>query len=777
MLKNYIRIALRNFFRQWSFSLLNIAGLAIGMATSILIFIWVIDEVSYDRFHDNLEELYRVYEKQEYADQDPLLVYNTPGPLAPALRENFPELKNVSRFTPIWRQMVFRRGDRLHHESNGYFADPSVFEMFYFEFISGDGTNALDGPDQIILTREMAGKYFGDNDPLGETITINNDYQFMVSAVVDRPSNTHFNFDFIVSFETNIERFWGLEVTWTSNSFFTYVQIVKGVDYRETEEKIRDFIKDHQEQTSLFLEPLSKSHLYNIWGTGAMQNVRIFSVVAFIVLLIACINFMNLSTARSSRRAREVGLRKVVGGNRYQIAFQFFGESVMYALIALAIALVLVELTISGFSNLAGKELSLNLLSLKTLAGLLLIALLTGIFSGSYPALFLSSFRPAAVLKGQYMAGSAGLRRALVVFQFALSVVLIISTLIINNQMDYVQNKNLGFQKENIVTLFTTAITEVNRGTLVQELASVPGVELVSASNSLPSQIGNSTYGISWEGKDPDQRVLFNFLQTDFGFIECFGIEIVDGRNFSREYASDSTAYIINEKAAHFIGGEEIIGKKFNMWGVDGVIIGVVKDFHFQNLKHQINPLVIRLSPSDSPLLHLRLHAGSVLPAMEDIKRKWSRICPDDPLNYRFFDQQFDRMYRAELRMSSILTWFSVLAIFISCLGLFGLASYMAEQKTREIGIRKVFGAGVLQIIGLMVIEFSRWVIIAIFAGIPVAWYFTERWLDNFAFNAGQDVFFYIAAALTALGIAILTVSWQALRAALSNPADSLRCE
>ena len=757
--------------------MLNIAGLAIGMATSILIFIWVIDEVSYDRFHDNLEELYRVYEKQEYAGQDPLLVYNTPGPLAPALRENFPEFKNVSRFTPVWRQLVFKRDDRLHHESNGYFADPSAFEMFSFDFISGYGINLLDGPDRIILTKEMAGKYFGNNDAVGGTITINNDYEFTVSAVVDRPSNTHFNFDFIISFETNIERFWGFEGNWNSNSFFTYVQIDKGVDYRETEVKIKDFIKDHQEQTSLFLEPLSESYLHNIWGTGAMQNVRIFSVVAFIVLLIACINFMNLSTARSSRRTREVGLRKVVGGNRYQIAIQFFGESVLYALIALAIALVIVELTIPGFSNLAGKELSLNVLSLNTLAGLLLIALLTGVFSGSYPALFLSSFRPAAVLKGQHMAGSAGLRRALVVFQFALSVVLIISTFIINNQMDYVQNKNLGFQKENIVTLFTTAITEVNRGTLIQELTSVPGVELVSASNSLPSQIGNSTYGIDWEGKDPDERALFNFLHTDFGFIECFGMEIVDGRNFSREYASDSTAFIINEKAAHFIGGEEIIGKKFNMWGVDGVIIGVVKDFHFQNLKHQINPLVIRLSPSDSPLLHLRLHAGSVLPAMEDIKRKWSRICPDDPLNYRFFDQQFDRMYRAELRMSSILTWFSVLAIFISCLGLFGLASYMAEQKTREIGIRKVFGAGVLQIIGLMVIEFSRWVIIAIFAGIPVAWYFTERWLDNFAFNAGQDVFFYIAAALTALGIAILTVSWQALRAALSNPADSLRCE
>lgn len=777
MLRNYVLIAFRNFARQWSFSLLNIAGLAIGMATSIMILIWVVDELNYDRFHQNLDELYRVYEKQEYDGQDPLLVYNTPGPLAPALKENFPEIKNITRFTPVWRQLIFRTGFELHHESQGYFADPAAFEMFTFDFIAGSDGNALDAPDRIVLTKDMAEKYFGRTDVVGEVITINNEYEYTVSAVIDRPSNTHLAFDFIISFDTNIERYWGNPGNWNSNSFYTYIQIESVNDYRETEQKITGFMEDHQEQTTLHLEPLSDSYLHNIWGKGAIHNVRIFSVVALIVLLIACINFMNLSTARSARRSREVGLRKVMGGNRNQIAGQFFGESVLFALVALTVALVMVEIMLPSFSNLAGKELSLNILSWKTLGGLLIISLITGLIAGSYPAVFLSSFGPVAVLKGQHKSGSKGFRRALVVSQFALSVALIISTMVIKDQMSYVRNKHLGFEKENIVTLFTTSMTGNNKNTLIQELRSMPEVELVTASSNLPSQIGNSTYGINWEGKNPDDRVLFNFLHTDYDFIECFGMDMAQGRSFSREFATDSSAYIINEAAARFIGADDIIGKSFNMWGNDGLIIGVVNDFHFHDLKSSISPLVIRLSPQDSPLLHLRLGPGQVLQTMKDVESVWSRVCPDEPLNYQFFDQQFDRMYRAEQRMGTLFLWFSVLAVAISCLGLFGLASYMAEQKTREIGIRKVFGAGIFRVILIMIKEFTRWVMIAILLGVPVAWYFTDRWLDNFVFKAGQDFMLYLAASIAALIIAILTVSWQALRAALSNPASSLRYE
>ena len=777
MLRNYIKIALRNFFRYWSFSLLNITGLAIGMATSILILIWVADELGYDRFHENLEEIYRVYEKQEYAGQDPLLVYNTPGPLAPALKENFPEFKNVSRFTPVWRQLVFRTNNDLHHESNGYFADPSAFDMFSFDIIDGTDHNLLKSPDQIILTRKMAEKYFSRSDAAGLSITINNEYEFTVSAVVENPSKTHLNFDFIISFETNLERFWGISGNWNSNSFFTYVQLGSNHDYRETEANIRDLMVEHQEQTTLYLEPLSKSYLYNIWGSGAIQNVRIFSVVALIVLLIACINFMNLSTARSARRAREVGMRKVVGASRYQIARQFFGESVLFAFIALLISLVLVELSLPAFGNLAGKELSFNILSLETIGGLLIIALITGILSGTYPAVFLSSFKSVSVLKGQFRPGSQGFRRALVVVQFSLSVALIVSTLIIKNQMSFIQNKNLGYQKNNIVTIFTTSVTGSNRSLLIQEMNAIPGIETISASSNLPSQIGNSTYGIDWEGKDPDERVLFNFLHTDFDFIECFGIEMQSGRSFSRDLASDSAAYILNETAAQFIGSEEIIGTLFNMWGVEGTVIGVAKDFHFNNLRHKISPLVIRISPPDSPLIHLRLSPGSVISTMDEIRAVWDRVCPDDPLNYQFFDQQFDRMYRAEQRTSIIFRWFSVLAVVISCLGLFGLASFMAEQKTREIGVRKVFGAGVFRIIMLMIKEFTRWVLIAILIGMPAAWYFMDNWLNNFAYRADQDILVYVLSGLLVIGIAILTVSWQALKAALSNPAYSLRSE
>ena len=778
MLRNYIKIAVRNFVRQWGFSLLNISGLAVGMASSILIFLWVLDEVNIDRFHEKLPGLYRVYEKQEYAGQDPMFVYNTPGPLAPALQEDYPEFINVARFTPVWQQLVFSKDDKLFHESNGYFADPQTFGMFTFDFISGNASEVLEGPDEMIITTGMAEKYFGGEDAVGQTVTVNNDYEYTITGVMQKPSGTHFDFDFIIRFETNINRFWGPNGSnWNSNSFYTYAEIDPDTEYRKTEANIKDYLKEHQEQTTLYLEPLSRSYLYNIWGTGAIHNIRIFTAVAFIVLLIACINFMNLSTARSVRRSKEVGLRKVAGGKRSQIASQFLGESVLFSIIALLISLVLVEVLMHWFNELAGKELSVNIFSLPMIGGFLFIAVFTGFVSGSYPAVFLSSFKPVNVLKGRQKTGSKGFRRALVVFQFALSVALIISTLVIKNQMDYIHNKHLGFQKENIVTLLTSDNTRENRDLLMEELKTVSGVELVTASNDLPSRIGNSTYGIDWEGKDPDERVLFNFLHADFDFIETFGMKMMSGRAFSREFASDSSGYIINEEAATFIGGDDIIGKPFNMWGREGKIIGIVENFHFQNLRQKINPLVIRLSPPDAANIHIRLNPAQVLVTMEGIERTWSSICRDEPVNYQFFDQQFDRMYRTEQRMSRIFSWFSVLAVLISCLGLFGLASYMAEQKTREIGVRKVFGAGITQVLVLMVKEFTRWVIIAIFIGMPVAWYFMDRWLDNFVFRGGQGIHSYILAALAAIGIAIITVSYQAVRAALSNPADSLRHE
>ena len=778
MLINYFRIAARNFLRQWTFSFLNIAGLAVGITTSILIFLWVADEWNFDKFHESLPELYRVYEKQQYVGQDPLLVYNTPGPLAPALSENFPEFKRTARFSPVWRPLIMKNDDQVYHESDGYFADPEALEMFSFEFVSGNSGNLLDDPDNIIITRNLAEKYFGSENPVGRSITINNDFAYNVSAVVEKPVNSHFDFDFIISFETNVHRFWGPNGShWGSNSFYTYVQIDSGTDYIATEAKIKDFIKDHQEQTTLHLEPLSDSYLYNIWGTGAIHNVRIFAAVAFIVLLIACINFMNLSTARSTRRAREVGLRKVIGGTRTQIAAQFLGESLLYAVIALILALVMAELLMPGFNRLAGKDLSLHNLTFSLMAGMVMITIFTGIVSGSYPAVFLSSFKPVEVLKGKQKTGSKSFRRTLVVFQFALSVALIISTLVIKKQMNYVQDMDPGFQKEHIVSLYISASSRDKRELLKQEFSLLPGVLNVTSSNNSPVQIGNSTYGINWEGKDPEERVLFNFLHADYDFTETFGMELAAGRSFSRELASDSAAYIINEEAARFIGGDDIIGKPFNMWGNDGMIIGVVKDFHFHNLKHRITPLVIRNSPEDASIIHLRLNSDSVIPAMEEIKHSWGQICKDDPVNYQFLDQQFDSMYRAEQRMSKLFIWFSALAVIVSCLGLFGLASYMAEQKTREIGVRKVFGAGIWQILLLMVNEFTRWVVIAILIGSPVAWFLMNRWLENFVYRADQGIIIFLFTALITFAIAIFTVSFQAARAALSNPSDSLRYE
>ncbi|MDX9848051.1 MAG: ABC transporter permease [Tenuifilaceae bacterium] len=779
MIKNYLIIAFRSLKRNLGFSLINIIGLATGMAAAILILFWVTDEVNYDRFHENITEIYRVYEHQTYSGTDDLLVYNTPGPLGPELKAKFANIKRVTRFTPVWRRIEISRDDDKWYDSDGYFADQEALAIFSFPFIYGFPDNALTQPNSIILNQEEAKKYFGDENPIGKSLSFNKIHDYTVTGVVERPKNTHLKFSFIIPFEVNIDKLWpGMNINWNNNSFFTYVQIDGNQDYKEVEAQIRTVVADNaQGNVALHLEPLTRSYLYNIWGTGSITNVRIFSAIALLVLLIACINFMNLTTARSSQRAKEVGLRKVSGSNRSQLIGQFLGESILLTVMALLVAIGLVALFLPGFNDLSGKEISFSSISAYMIGSILLVTFITGLVSGSYPAFFLSSFRPIKVLKGEFSKGSKRFRTVLVVFQFTLSVALIVSTMLVSKQLNYMINKNLGFQKDNIVMVNFSEGGREKFDLVKDELNKLPGVESVTCSNAMPNQIGSSTSGVSWEGANPEENALFSTIIVHYDFIEVFGMKLAEGRSWDKQFASDSMAMIVNEEAVRVMGFDNAVGQVVSAWGYNFEIIGVVSNFNFQSLKSKVEPLLMFMTVPWQNTVSIRLKPNSIANTMKDVESVWSEVYPDDMFSYRFFDQEFDKMYRAEMRMVKLFSYFSFLAILISCLGLFGLATFMAEQRYREIGIRKTMGASALTIVGLMVWEFVKWVLVANLAGWLLAFYAMEYWLSNYAYRIDINPSFFLIAGLLSVLIAVITVSYQAFKASRANPIEALKYE
>lgn len=780
MFKNNLLITVRSFRKNVSFSLINIIGLATGMAATILILFWVADEMNFDKFHENYKEIYRVYEIQKYSETDNLLVYNTPALLGDKLRTQYPEFKRVVNFTPLWQQVIFKIDGQSTFDSDGYMADNESFKMFTLDFIKGSPENALSNPNTIVLSDKLAKSLFGDSDPMGKAVTINNNFTYTVTAVIKKQKNTHLNFSFIIPYEESAKRYWGENnfKNWQNNSFFLYVQLDKSTDYKLVETKIAKVVSDNgQDNVTLKLEPLSHSYLYGLYGTGAIHNVKLFSIIAVLVLLIACINFMNLSTARSAKRAKEVGLRKVVGSNRSLLIRQFLGESLLITFLSLIISLILVEVSLPWFNQLSGKELSLLSLNPLMIGIIVLVGLITGIIAGCYPALFLSSFKPALIIKGNLSAGSKTFRKVLVVTQFTLSIALIIGTGVVNKQLNYMVNKDLGFKKDNIVYIEMNSKAKEKYQVLKTELKKLQGVEFVTASSDLPNQIGSSTSGLTWEGKDPNTNALFSFVTTDYKYIETYGISLAEGRTWDENLASDSTGFIINEEAARVMGLDTAVGKKINMWGIDGLIIGVTKNFHFQNLKYKVTPMIMAMYLPRTSFISIRLKPESIVPTMKQVENIWKEFVSDEPLQYSFFDQVFDRYYRSETRMSKIFTYFSVLAVLISCLGLFGLATFMAEQRFKEIGIRKSIGASNKQIVLLFVWEFIKWVLIANVIGWIIAYFFSENWLQGYASRINLPVSPYFIAGVLSIIIAIATVSYQSIKASNANPVDALKYE
>ncbi len=785
MIKNFIKIALRNIKKHKGYSFINITGLAAGMTCCLLITIWVLDELSYDKFHENSQNLYRVEENQDYSGRE-YHVTVTPYPLAPVLKDEVPEIDEAARY--VWAGgKLLRFGDMAFFENNIRAVDPSFLKMFAFPLIQGTVEAALESPYCIVISKEMNEKYFGSEDSLGKSILVNNEHEFMVTGVLDTlPHNSILQFDFLIPYEflkttkATIESF-------GTNSIQTFVRLRDNVTEVQVNDKIREFLKTRmpQTRTTLILMPFTQIHLHAYFGwdrdPGAIQYVYIFSIIALFVLLIACINFMNLSTARSANRAKEVGLRKVVGAQKHHLIRQFYGESIVYAFIALVFAAILVTILLPVFSKLAGKELTWNVAGIGPLfTGLFVLAIVTGVIAGSYPALFLSTFQPVKVLRGGLKSGAASstFRRILVVVQFSLSILLIIGTTIVYKQLNYMKNKSLGWDKEQLLYVALRGNIGDSYETLKSELTKDPRIMNVTASSHIPTNIGSNSGGADWDGRDPELSVLISTSTVDFDYIETLKIEMAEGRSFSKEFPSDSTSsFIVNEEVVKIMDKDSVVGERFSFMGREGTIVGVMKNFHFQSVRSTIEPLAIAIIPEYFEVMLIRFAAGDLALSTKYLKDTWNRIVPNYPLEFTFLDERVDRMYRVEERISILLKYFSVLAVLIACLGLFGLASFTAEQRTKEIGIRKILGASAQKITVMLCKEFFILVIISNALAIPAAFFLMRNWLQGYAYRTDLNGIVFLTTLAATLTIALLTVSFQAVRAALANPADSLRYE
>ena len=785
MIKNLFNVTIRNIWKHKGYSFINIVGLAIGMACCLLISLWVLDELSFDRFHENADALYRVEEDQFYSGRV-FHVLVTPHPLAPALVEEIPEIIDATRYVYAGGQL-FRYGDKSFFETGIRAVDPSFFEMFSFPLISGDRSSLLKDPYSLVVSQTTAKKYFGEGDPVGRIITVNNKEEFTVTGVFkDIPHNSSLQCEVIIPYEY-LKKIGRTNDGFGSNSIQTFVQLEKSATKAAVDQKIKGFIKSKipQSVTDLSLMPYPNMHLRAYWGyeknAGAIQYVYIFSVIAFFVLLIACINFMNLSTARSASRAKEVGLRKVVGAFKSHLIRQFFGESVLFSSCALILAVGLVTVLLGPFSRLSSKPLSWDVAGLGPLAvGLAAITLFTGVIAGSYPALFLSSFQPVKVLKGSLKTGAASslFRKVLVVVQFTLSVILIIGTAVVYKQVTFMKNKNLGWDKEHVLYISMRGESRQFYKPLKAELVKDARILGVTGSETLPSNIGSNSSGADWDGKDPDFISLISHARVDYDYVDTLKIEMKEGRFFSMEFPSDlKTAFVVNEEVVKLMGKESAVGERFRFFGREGRIIGVMKDFHFQSTRNKIEPLALYLEPDSTNYLIARIAPQSISGSLKYIEDVWDRTVKGYPFEYHFLDEVFDEMYRAEQRIGSLLNYFSLLAIFIACLGLFGLASFTAEQRTKEVGIRKILGATVPNITYLLCREFFILVILSNLLAWPAAYFIMKTWLQSYAYRTGLEVLIFFAALGIALVVALISVGFQALRAAMSNPADSLRYE
>jgi predicted permease len=774
MIKNYLKIAFRVFKKHKGYSFINITGLAVGIACCVLILLWIQDELSFNRFHNNYKEIYRTTLNLEGR-----WTGSSPWALAPILKREYPEIRSATRYRE--NDILFTHEDKSFNEDTA-FVDPDFFDIFTFPWIKGNQETAFPTLDSIVITERTATKYFGNDDPLGKTLTANNRTKLTVTGVIENvPLNSSLEFDILASVKLFGEEklnSWALE----SGSF---ILLQKNASPDSLREKIAGITMEYDKRTNqevvTDIQPLSRMHLYSLGGGGNIIYVYIFSTIALFILLIACINFMNLSTARGSTRAKEVGMRKVVGARRNHLINQFYGESLLLSLVSLLIAILLVYLFLPGFNNLAQKSMQLDLgRNLPMFLGLLVITLFTGIISGSYPAMFLSSFRPANVIKGSHLTRSSKpfLRKVLVVTQFTIAIVLIVGTIVTAKQLNFIRNKDLGFNREHVISLPMNPVLHESYESFKNEALSHHSIIHVTSAVSRPTQVGNIN-PVYWEGRGPEQYEVIKFISCDHDYIKTFEMEMVQGRDFSRDFPSDLQNYIVNEETAKLMGFENPVGKLFSIWQNEGQIIGVVKNFHSRPLHNEIEPLVLTLAQNNwgPNYVFLRIRPENISQTLDDLAKTWKKFAPNYPFDFLFLDDAFEQQYRTDQRTGTIFQYFAILAIFISCLGIFGLAAFTAEQRTKEIGIRKVLGATISGIVSLISREFVMLLTLANLIAWPIAYFLMKRMLNNYAYRTSITVWIFLIAGALAYSIALLTVSYQAFKAARTDPARALRYE
>jgi putative ABC transport system permease protein len=814
MLRNYLKTAFRNLWRNKGFSAINILGLAIGLATCLLILIYVADELSYDRWNVNADRIYRIDNDVKFGGNSMSLAV-APAPAGPTFLRDYPDVEKEVRFRTNGGRLV-KKGNQNIKEESVILADSTLFEVFTLPMIAGDPHTALKDAHTVVITERMAEKYF-DATPatvstvVGRTLTINDSIPYKVTGVIRNiPTNSHFHFDFFLSL-TESDDAKRTDDAWLSSNYQTYILLRKGADPRQMEAKMDDLVKryvapllenvahlsldDFKKSGNMcvfYLTPLTTIHLHSnkiaeLDANGSIQSVYIFSAIAVFILLIACVNFMNLSTARSANRAKEVGIRKVLGSMRSGLISQFLFESVLISLISLVLALGLAAMLLPVFNQLSGKEMGIGVFAgpwmLPAIVGLVVVV---GVLAGSYPAFFLSAFQPVKVLKGKVSGGmrTGWLRNTLVVFQFMISIFLLVGTAVVYRQLKYIQSRDLGFDRNQVMIVNNTYVLGNQARAFEQQIKGMTGVEGATMTGALPNGgYGNNDAIFLSPDLDVKKSISTQVWPVDDKYIPVLGMKVIAGRNFSKDFLTDSMAVVVNEAAVGLMHGENPIGAR--LYEIDDLktkklkefhVIGVVKNFNFNSLREVVTPMML-YSGLDEGRISLRIQGGDAHRLAGQIETLWRKMAPSQPFSYTFMDEEFNNVYLSEQRQGGISLSFSLLAIFIACLGLFGLTAYAAEQRTREIGIRKVLGSSVSGIIGLLSRDFLLLVVIAMVIAFPLSWWAMNHWLQDFAYRItiGWDVF--VLAALLAIGIAVLTVSFQAVKAALANPVKSLRTE
>jgi len=790
MIKNFFRLSFRNILKNKGFAFINITGLAVGLAASLLILLWIQDELSYERFNHNAENIYRVEEDQFYSGER-YHVTVTPHPSGPVWKEKIPEIKEQTRINRLPR-ILFRQEEKVFFESAVIAADSGLFKIFTMPFMLGDSETALNSPNSIVLTQKLASKYFGETNPVGKTLNLENKYQFMVTGVMkDLPRNSMFTFEAVISYSF-LKEIGAISDSWGNNSILTFLLLEKGADKNAVNKKLTDVVLEYSPQTTTkyLVFPLLDIHLHSQFGyeisKGPVIVVFIFTLIAIFTLLIACINFINLSTAKASGRTKEIGIKKVTGADQKTMIIQFMLESFFLVSVALVFALLLIGLFLPLFNNISGKNFILSdLFQFKFIFSVIVVGLVAGLISGIYPAFYLSSFQPVVILKGESVSGKGNgrLRQILVIIQFTLSILIAIAAIFMFRQLKHLQDKDLGFDKENLICIPMMGDMNAKYYSLKDDLLKESIIQGVTAARSNPVRIGSNSGGASWEGKDPDKHVLIGTNAVDYDYLETMKMELKSGRDFSKVYVSDLVKdttgnFLINEEVAKIMGVEDPVGKSFSFMGIRGRIVGVLKNFHFKGADQPIEPIAFALT--DPKLLNnilIRLTPGNIPESLKTAERVWKNVYPEYPFDYFYIDEDYDRLFRQQLRLTQLLKYFTILAVIIACLGLYGLSAYSTEKRTNEIGIRKVMGAATPTILWTMVKEYLVLILISLVIALPAGWIIVENLLKQFASRIEISMPVFAAIAAGAFMIALITVCFQAFKASLINPAVALKVE